>query len=118
MRRLLGAAAPALVLVCLTGSAPARTHVYARVKCVGLYCAIVIEAARRPVPPPVTRQRGQAKADPGGHVGKPWLRKSYVVDPRASTEAGSIAPLCCRDRVARRGRARAGTAVAGHGWKG
>jgi hypothetical protein len=70
MRRMLGVAAPALVLLCLTGSAPARTHVYARVKCVGLYCAIVTEPERRPVPLPATRRRGRSKADPGGHVGK------------------------------------------------
>jgi len=66
MRRMLGVAAPALLLLCLTGSAPARTHVYAQVKCVGLYCAIVTEPERRPVPLPATRRRGWSKADPGG----------------------------------------------------
>jgi hypothetical protein len=86
MRRLLGVAAPALVLLCLTGSAPARTHVYARVKCVGLYCAIVTEPERRPVPPPATRRRGWSKADPGGHVGKPRRRAPCVAaaDPAAA----------------------------------
>jgi hypothetical protein len=65
-------AAATLVLACLSGSAPARTHLHARVKCVGLYCAIVTEPERRPVRRPATRRRGWSKADPGGHVGKPW----------------------------------------------
>jgi hypothetical protein len=65
MRRMLCAAAPALVLLCLTGSAMARTHVQARVKCVGLYCAIVTEPERRPAPRPATWRRGWSKADPG-----------------------------------------------------
>ena len=64
MRRMLCAAAAALALFCLTGGAVARTHVHARVKCVGLYCAIVTEPERRPAPRPATWRRGWSKADP------------------------------------------------------
>jgi hypothetical protein len=66
MRRMLCVTAPALVLLWLTGSAMARTHLYARVKCVGLYCAIVTEPERRPAPRPATWRRGWSKADPAG----------------------------------------------------
>jgi hypothetical protein len=62
MRRMLRVAAPALALLCLTGSALARTQVQARVKCVGLYCAIVTEPERRPAPRPATSRRGWSKA--------------------------------------------------------
>ncbi len=64
MRRVLGAAAPALLLLCLAGSAAARTHVYARVKCVGLYCAIVTEPEPRPAPRPATWRRGWSNVAP------------------------------------------------------
>jgi hypothetical protein len=64
MRRMLCVAAPALVIFCLTGSAMARTHLYARVKCVGLYCAIVTEPESRPAPRPATWRRGWSQAGP------------------------------------------------------
>jgi len=81
---LLCVAAPALVLLCLTGSAPARTHVYARVKCVGLYCAIVTEPERHPVPPPATRRRGWSKADPRGLFETTTPSASPTDDPAAT----------------------------------
>jgi hypothetical protein len=77
---MLGVAAPALLLFCLTGSAPARTPVHAQVKCVGLYCAIVTEPERRPAPLPATRRRGWSKADPGAHAGKTRRRAPCVAD--------------------------------------
>ena len=80
MRCLLRVAAPALVLLCLTGSAPARTHVFARVKCVGLYCAIVTEPEPPPAPRPATWRRGWSKADPRGNVGMPRRRAPCGAD--------------------------------------
>ncbi len=55
MRRIVCVAAAALAVL-LPGLAEARGTVYARVKCVGLYCAIVTE----PEPPlaPATWRRG------------------------------------------------------------
>ena len=47
MQRMLCAAAAALVLLMSPADAAARPHVYYRVKCVGLYCAPVLE----PTPP-------------------------------------------------------------------
>jgi hypothetical protein len=64
MRRMLCGAAPALVIFCLTGSTMAHTHVHARVKCVGLYCAIVTEPERRPAPRSAIWRRGWSKAGP------------------------------------------------------
>ena len=60
MRRMLCVAAAALAFLLLPASAVARTPVYARVKCVGLYCAIVTEPAPRPAPLPATWRRGFA----------------------------------------------------------
>lgn len=64
MLRMLRVAAPALVLLYLAGGASAHTQVHARVKCVGLYCAIVTEPERRPAPRPATWRRGWSKAGP------------------------------------------------------
>jgi hypothetical protein len=55
-------AAAALALLLPAASAGARVHVYARTKCVGLYCRIVTE------PPPATlpadRRKGRALGIP------------------------------------------------------
>ncbi len=80
MRRMLGVAVSALVLFCLTGSAPARTSFRARVKCVGLYCAIVPEPERRPARRPAACVAGGATRVLGGQVGKPWRRASSAAD--------------------------------------
>jgi hypothetical protein len=77
---MLGVAVAALIPLCLTGNAPARTSVHARVKCVGLYCAIVPEPERRPAPRPAAWAAGGAKRVPGGHVGKPRRRAPCVAD--------------------------------------
>ena len=42
--------AAAALVFCLMGGAHARTHVYARVKCVGLYCQIVTLSGARSAP--------------------------------------------------------------------
>jgi hypothetical protein len=60
MRRMLCVAAAALVLLLPGGGAQARSHVHARVKCVGLYCAIVTEPERHPLL--AMRRRGWSKA--------------------------------------------------------
>ena len=58
MRRMLCAAAAAFALLLPAASAEARVHVYARTKCVGLYCRIVSEP--HPVPLPANRRNGRA----------------------------------------------------------
>jgi hypothetical protein len=59
MRRMLCVAAAALAFL-LPASVEARTPVFARTKCVGLYCWIVTEPARRPGPVPATWPKGWA----------------------------------------------------------
>jgi len=56
---------------CFAGGAPARTPVQARVKCVGLYCAIVTEP--HPAPRPANRRRGWIKPLTGPPKGKATL---------------------------------------------
>ena len=63
MRRMLCVAAAALVLLLPAAGAPARSHVYARVKCVGLYCAII------PAPAPRRDGRRQSR-QPGAAVAR------------------------------------------------
>lgn len=58
MRCLPGAAAAAIVLVCVGAPAEARTPVYARVKCVGGYCQIVTEPDPAPEPVPADWRKG------------------------------------------------------------
>ena len=96
MRRLAGALAlvhiiVALAAATLTTPAAAHRHAYARVKCVGLYCAIVSVPrpglrqgyGRRPASPAVTSGRridGRAPvydANSGGH-----FRRVQVRSPR------------------------------------
>lgn len=60
MRRMLCAATAALALLLASVSAEARVHVYARTKCVGLYCRIVTEPEPRPQPLPATWRNGWA----------------------------------------------------------
>ncbi len=60
MRRMLCAAAAALALVLPDAAAAARTPVYARTKCVGLYCRIVTEPDPPPPPRPATWRKGWA----------------------------------------------------------
>jgi hypothetical protein len=62
MRRVLCVATAALVFSCLVASAQARTHVFARTKCVGLFCAIVTEPEPRREPRPATWRRGWSLA--------------------------------------------------------
>jgi hypothetical protein len=62
MQRMLCVAAVALVFLLPGGGAQARSHVHARVKCVGLYCAIVTAPERRPGPLLAMRRRGLSKA--------------------------------------------------------
>jgi hypothetical protein len=59
MRRMLCVAAAALAFF-LPTSVEARTPVFARTKCVGLYCAIVTEPPP-PGPMPATRRKGRAR---------------------------------------------------------
>src|SRR5215831_5297966 len=67
MRRMLCVAMAALVFSCLTAPALARTHVFARTKCVGLYCAIVTEPEPRREPRPATWRRGFTTLAPLHH---------------------------------------------------
>jgi hypothetical protein len=60
-------AAAALALCCLTAPAQARTHIFARTKCVGLYCAIVTEPERRREPRPATWRRRFTTLAPPHH---------------------------------------------------
>lgn len=59
MRRMLCVAAAALAFL-LPTSVEARTPVFARTKCVGLYCWIVTEPPPRPAPAPATWRKGWA----------------------------------------------------------
>ena len=64
MQRMLGVAAAALVFAWLATGADARTAVFARVKCVGLYCQIVTAPDPRHKPRPATLRRGWAIQSP------------------------------------------------------
>src|SRR2546430_9343482 len=59
MRRMLCVAAAALAFL-LPAAVAARTPVFARTKCLGLYCWIVTEPAPRPGPMPATWRKGWA----------------------------------------------------------
>jgi hypothetical protein len=59
MRRMLCVAAAALAFI-LPTSVEARTPVFARTKCVGLYCWIVSEPMPQPGPIPAIRRKGWA----------------------------------------------------------
>jgi hypothetical protein len=60
MRSMLCAAVAALAFILPAAPAAARTPVYARTKCVGLYCRIVTEPDPRPEPLPSTWRKGWA----------------------------------------------------------
>src|SRR5215831_2856484 len=92
MRRMLCVAMAALVFSCLTAPALARTHVFARTKCIGLYCAIVTEPERRREPRPATWRRGFTTAVPPRerhHHSRALVPARKIVRPAPVTPTGS-----------------------------
>jgi hypothetical protein len=97
-------AAAALALLLPAASAEARVHVYARTKCVGLYCRIVTEPAPRPEPLPATWRKGWAprRAPKRGGRSPALLRRAAAIarkqpwcDPKRVAECAGCA--CIRD---------------------
>src|SRR5882672_9027470 len=97
MRRMLCAAAAAFALLLPAASAEGRVHVYARTKCVGLYCRIVTEPGPRPEPLPATWRKGWAPRR------APKRRDRPGRSPELLRRAAAIAckqPWCDPERVA------------------
>ena len=85
MRRMPCVAAAALAFLLSAASAEARTPVYARTKCVGLYCRIVTEPAPPRAPLPATWRNGWAPRR------APKDRSKHRITPRRrSRRAGEL----------------------------
>jgi len=94
---MLCAAAAAFALLLPAASAEGRVHVYARTKCVGLYCRIVTEPGPRPEPLPATWRKGWAPRR------APKRRDRPGRSPELLRRAAAIAckqPWCDPERVA------------------
>lgn len=93
MRRMLCVAAAALVFFLPDAGAQARSHVYARVKCVGLYCRIVTEPEPRREPRPATWRRGwselQRKPERRHHGRRAQAPAPEVLRPAPAASAGA-----------------------------
>jgi hypothetical protein len=99
MRRKLRVAAAALAFLLPMASADARTPVYVRTKCLGLYCRIVTEPAPRPAAPPQHPQKGRAPR----RARKPERRRAATkrsgVVRRAAAIARRYPGVCKPSRV-------------------
>jgi len=96
MRRMLCVAAAAFALLLPAASAEARVHVYARTKCVGLYCRIVTEPAPRPLP--ATWRKGWAPRRAPKRGGRRPRRSPELM--RRATATARKQPWCDPKRVA------------------
>jgi hypothetical protein len=98
MRRMLCVAAATLAFL-LPTSVEARTPVFARTKCIGLYCWIVTEPAPRPGPAPATWRKGRApRRAPKGTRRRAGQKRSDLL--RRAAAIARKHPWCEPKRVA------------------